>query len=336
MAAVLAGGLTAWLVGAHAATSDALVANWSLTQIHAQAAWPITTGQGITIGVVDSGIDPTAPAVAGKVGATADCVGSGGDEALCRPGLAPDGVGHGTVVASVAAQVAPGVRLVPARAVAGHYGGDDDVSAAIDWVVDHGARVVNVSIADGDTPDIALSPRMTEAVERAWARGVVPVLAAGNTGGVSGYGNVDALVVAATTASGTLASYSAGTNGVKWGVAAPGGIVMLLANGVQLLHEGTSIAAPNVTAAVALLLAHGATPGGAVGRMISTAVPCAGCGHGRIDVAAAFGLTPAPPAPPRPPVTSPATTVPPPPPLDLSVPDPSLLDRAPPLDALTP
>jgi subtilisin family serine protease len=243
--------------------------------------------------------------------------------------LAPDAVGHGTIVASVAAQVAPGARFIAARAVAGHVGGDDDVSAAIDWVVDHGARVVNVSIAGADTPDVPLSPRMTDAVERAWAKGAVAVLSAGNMGGVSGYGRVDALVAAATTASGSLAPYSARTTGVKWGVAAPGSIVMVLSSGLQALHQGTSVAAPNVAAAMALLLAHGDTPDTAMQRLASTAVPCAGCGHGRVDVAAALGVPPTPQAPPRPPPTPPPSTVPPPPPVDLTVPDPSLLDQAP-------
>lgn len=335
-AVALVAGLTAWLVGAHVGASGAEPANWPLYQLRAPEAWPVSTGQGVTIGVVDSGLDPTAPGVVGKVGATADCVGSGGIEALCRPGLAPDAVGHGTIVSSVAAQVAPGARFVAARAVAGRLGGDDDVSAAIDWVVDHGAQVVNISIADVGGADLPLSPRMTDAVERAWARGAVPVLAAGNTGVESGYGNVDALVAAATTASGSLAPYSAQTTTVKWGVAAPGSIVMILSSGAQVLHEGTSVAAPNVTGAVALLLAHGESRDSAVQRLASTAVACAGCGHGRIDIAAALGVVPTPPTTvaPKPVPPSPVPALPPP--VQLTVPDPALLDQAPALETLSP
>jgi subtilisin family serine protease len=163
----------------------------------------------------------------------------------------------------------------------------------------------------------------------------VPVLAAGNTGGQSGYGNIDALVTAATAAGGSLASYSAQTTGVKWGVAAPGTIVMVLPGGLEVTHQGTSVAAPNVAGAVALLLAHGETRDSAMQRLASTAVACAGCGHGRIDVAAALGvpLAPPPTAPPRPSVSS---LPPPPAPVPLNVPDPGLLDQAPGLSDLAP
>jgi subtilisin family serine protease len=194
--------------------------------------------------------------------------------------------------------------------------------------------VVNVSIADVGGADLPLSPRMTNAVERAWARGVVPVLAAGNSGGQSGYGNVDALVAAATTENGSLAPYSAQTAGVKWGLAAPGTITMVLASGVQLVHQGTSVAAPNIAGAVALLLGHGQTRESAIQQLTSTAVPCAGCGHGRVDVAAALGVvrTPPPVVPKAPAPPSTTTTVPVT--VPLPVPDPSLLDQAPSLEAL--
>jgi subtilisin family serine protease len=326
--------LVVWLVGVGAGASGAEQSTWPLAQLRAEEAWPVSTGQGVTIGIVDSGLDPSASAVAGKVGAMADCVGSGGQMTRCRPGLAPDAVGHGTIVASVAAQVAPGAKFVAARAVAGKLGGDDDVSAAIDWVVDHGAQVVNVSIAGEGPTSLTLSPRMSDAVERAWARGVVPVLAAGNSGEASTYGNVDALVAAATTAQGSLAGYSAQTTTVKWGVAAPGAVVMVLPGGQQVTHQGTSVAAPNVAGAVALLLAHGETRDGAVQRLASTAVACTGCGHGRIDVAAALGVVPraAPSTAPPDPKPVPA----PPSPAQLAVPDPGLLDQAPRVEALVP
>ncbi|HEV3354181.1 MAG TPA: S8 family serine peptidase [Acidimicrobiales bacterium] len=337
LALALVAGVTAWLVGFRAGASGADQTNWSLAQLRAPEAWPVSTGQGVTIGIVDSGFDPNAPDLAGRLVAAADCVGSHGDDTMCRPGAAPDLVGHGTIVASVAGQVAPGAKFVAARAVSGKLGGDDDVSAAIDWVVDHGAQVVNVSIAGVDSASVPLSPRMTDAVERAWSRGVLPVLAAGNTGGLSGYGNVDALVAGATTADGTLAPYSAQTTDVKWGVAAPGSVTMVLSSGLQILHEGTSVAAPNVAGAVALLLGHGATRDNAVQELTSTAVRCAGCGRGRIDVAAALGIphprpTIAPATMPPPVHPHPA---PPPPEPALVVPDPNLLNQAPGLDALT-
>jgi hypothetical protein len=327
-AVALLAALSVWLIGFRAGASGAEQSSWSLAQMRVPDAWHVSTGQGVTIGIVDSGADPSAPGLAGKVTASADCVFSGGVASGCRPGSAPDSVGHGTIVASVAAQVAPGARFVVARAVAGKVGGDDDVSAAIDWVVDHGAQVVNVSIAGENAGGVFLTARLAEAVERAWARGVVPVMAAGNTAGTSPYGTLDAVVAGATTADGSLAPYSERTTTAKWGLAAPGSVVMVLPGGAQVTHTGTSVAAPNATGALALLLEHGDRREVAVQRLLSTAVPCAGCGYGHIDVAAALGVPHSPPPPPP----APPPTVPPAPKVaapELLVPDPSMLDRAP-------
>jgi subtilisin family serine protease len=318
--------LTVWLVAARAGSSGAEPASWGLTQMRAPEAWRVSTGQGITIGVVDSGVDPASPGLLGKVVQSADCIGSGGVETGCRAGYALDSFGHGSLVASVAGQVAPGARFVAARAIGpSRMGGDDDIAAAIDWVVSHGAQVVNVSLAVEEGGVVSLSPRLQEAVQKAWARGAVPVLAAGNEGGDSPYGTLDALTVAATTPTGSIAPYSSRTNTAKWGLAAPGSVTAVLSRGRLVTHSGTSVAAPNAAGAVALLLAHGERREAAIQRLLTTAVLCTGCGYGRIDVAAALGIAVPPPAPPT-------TVAPPPPEPDLSIPDPSLLDRAPTLD----
>jgi subtilisin family serine protease len=322
--------VTVWLAAARPGSSSAEQASWGLTQLRAPEAWRVSTGQGVTIGVVDSGVDPASPGVLGRVRESADCVDSGGVESGCRSVPGSDSVGHGSLVASVAAQVAPGVQFVAARAIgATRIGGDDDIAAGIEWVVSHGAQVVNVSMAVEEGGVVSLSPRLQEAVQHAWARGAVPVLAAGNEGGASPYGSLDALTIAATTSAGSIAPYSNRSTTAKWGLAAPGSVSAVLAHGVLVTHSGTSVAAPNAAAAVALLLAHGESRERAIQRLLTTAVPCAGCGYGRIDVAAALGV------PVLPPPLAPATTVAPPPKPepDLSIPDASLLDQAPTLDS---
>ena len=325
--AVAAGAL--WIGGARAGAAGPGPTAWGLAQLRVPEAWTVSQGAGVTVGVVDSGVDPTAPGLTGRIVATADCIGSGGNETGCRPGPAPDLAGHGTLVTSIAAAVAPSATIVVARAVgASRAGYDEDLAAGIDWVVDHGARVVNVSLSDVDAGGTFLSATLAAAVERAWARGAVPVLAAGNLAEMSPYGDLDALVAAATTATGSLAPYSNTTASAKWGVAAPGSVLALLPGGANAIHSGTSIAAPHVAGAVALLLAHGDNRDLAVQHLLSAAVPCSGCGHGRVDIARALGVVPPAVAPPPP---RPAPAAPPP---DLEIPDASLLDRAPSLDAL--
>src|SRR5438067_4994009 len=72
---------------------------WGLLQVGAPAAWAASTGAGVNVGVVDSGIDAGHEDLAGKVVDGANCVGSNGNEARCTSGGTSDVVGHGTHVA---------------------------------------------------------------------------------------------------------------------------------------------------------------------------------------------------------------------------------------------
>ena len=333
--AVAGGGIAAASTGSSSAATPG-TGNWALTQMRATQAWRASTGEGVIIGVVDSGVDPRAPGLSGKILDTADCVGSGGAFSDCRPGAAPDLMGHGTIVTQVAAAMAPGARFVEARGVGDSPAGwSDDIAAGVDWVVDHGAQIVNLSVAEETAGQVVLSPDLADAVERAWARGAIPVVAAGNAGGFSPYGSLDALVVGATTPEGNLATYSDRPATAKWGIAAPGGAVSDLPSGATVQHLGTSIAAPNVSATLALLLAVSADPSAAVRRLIATAVPCPGCGAGRVNAAAALGVPTVNLEPQAPSTVAPTTTttVPAPP---LSVPDAAVLDQAPSLSSLSP
>src|SRR3546814_18999244 len=103
------------LASALAATSDdpALVDDlqWALERIGALDAWDRGTGDGVTIAVVDSGVDLTHEDLADKVEAHVSCIGAGGDPTKCQ-GSAPDDNGHGTPVSGVAPAVTanrPGV-----------------------------------------------------------------------------------------------------------------------------------------------------------------------------------------------------------------------------------
>jgi subtilisin family serine protease len=212
---------------------------WGLTQIGAPSAWASGTGAGVRIGIVDTGVDASQQDLAGKVVASADCIGG-----TCVGGGADD-EGHGTHVAGIAAGsgqfgisgVAPSASLVVAKALDSSGSGSlSDIAAGIAWVVQHGARVVNLSI--GSDPgfaglDCALGgcdvSTLETAADDAWNAGAIPVIAAGNNGGTldliapAGYGSTHAVIVAATGKDATLAGYSSTTSDAAWAVAAPGG-----------------------------------------------------------------------------------------------------------------
>jgi subtilisin family serine protease len=263
-------------------------------------------------------VDSSHPDLAGKIDATANCIGG-----TCRDGGADDGHGHGTIVAGIIAAdtgngrgiagVAPDAHLVVAKAVDDNGTGDvNDINNGIKWVVDHGARIVNLSLGD---PNFLLTSLLgtplRPAVEYAWSRGAIPVLASGNENvgllglGSSNYGGLDALVVGATDKSGSVASYSSPIGNAKWGVVAPGGsgggpgedVLSTYPGGRYAWVAGTSMAAPHVSGALALLLSEGLSPSAAVQKLLSNLdhVSCGtGC-QGRLNVAAAVGSRAAPP-----------------------------------------
>jgi serine protease len=304
-------------------------AQWGLTMVGAPQAWATSTGRGITIGIVDTGVDLTHQDLAAHILASTDCVGSDGDPTQCH-GTGQDDNGHGTHIAGIAnavtnnnigvAGMAPDARLVVAKALdSAGSGSVADINAAIEWVVDHGAEVVNLSLGDSDmlfTSQFGAS--LAQGIEYAWSRGAIPVLAAGNSGvlglgGSSNYGNLDAVVVGAVGRAGTLATYSSPTGTAKWALLAPGGS----ADGIQAddivstywvsgetnqyaYLSGTSIAASFVSGTLALLLAAGLTPTQAVNRLLANVNTLVSCGtasvncHGLLNAAAAVaGLPPA-------------------------------------------
>jgi subtilisin family serine protease len=320
IALVLSSFLVLLLAAPAGASNDAYFAKqWSLERIGAPSAWGTSTGTGIRIGIVDTGVDLQHEDLSGKVVAHTSCVGSGGDPARCT-GSGQDDQGHGTHVAGIAAGVrgngvgiagvAPDAQLVVAKALsATGAGSDPDIVAAIKWVVDHGARVVNLSLGDPNFVFTSLfGTSMREGIEYAWAHGAVPVLAAGNTNifgfGSSDYGDLDAVVVGATGPDDRVASYSSPLGNAKWSIVAPGGAgdgnkdhdvwSTFWMSGKQNSYAalaGTSMAAPQVAGGIALLLAKGLSPEAAVARLLQTANPRVSCGGcpGRMDVAQAVG-----------------------------------------------
>lgn len=161
----------------------------ALAQLGASKAWQLATGAGVTVAVVDSGVDDRNPHLAGAVLQGTDVVRAGTADAGRK-----DTWGHGTTVAGIIAArpvdgsgvrgLAPDARILPVRV---YYGEDfederdgtdpdpDRIAEGIRWAVDNGAQVVNVSMSsDADVP------ALRAAVEHATARGALVVASAGN------------------------------------------------------------------------------------------------------------------------------------------------------------
>jgi subtilisin family serine protease len=293
----------------------------------------------------------------GAAGDPARCSGSGRDDhghGTHVAGVAAAATGNGRGIAGVA----PAADLLivrvlgdsctdPAdRATCTASGTAGDVAAGIRWAVANGADVVNLSLGGGGATPTGPGCPICDALEEAWAAGAIPVLAAGNDAGLpSGFGDEPAVVVAATTRDDERSSYSAAGSDLlaqaRWAVAAPGGegeqdpadcatggrprgvLSTYWLAGLSDQYAclaGTSMAAPHVAGALAVLLSRGLTPLDAVERLLGTAVDLgprgrdATFGEGRIDLAAAVTEPPpavttttaptAPPAPLDPPVAA--------------------------------
>jgi subtilisin family serine protease len=325
------------------ASNDPLFAQqWALAQIGASSAWVHSTGAGVIIGLVDTGVDLQQQDLQGQILASTNCIGANANPAACS-GSGQDDNGHGTHVSGIMvakkdnglgiAGVAPDAKLVVAKALdATGAGADADVEAGIMWVVQHGAKVVNLSLGDGGTLPLGLastggiSAALTAGINYAWQNGAIPVLAAGNNGGGLGsapllaaligsnaaFGALDAVVVGASTPTGAVASYSSPITNDQWAIMAPGGAndgttaddvlstYWTAANPVSdyLTLAGTSMATPHVSGTLADLLAEGYTQQGAVNQLLASAdkaVPCGASCAGLLDASKAVGGPATPP-----------------------------------------
>lgn len=293
---------------------------WALDTIGAPEAHARGTAGGMTIAIVDSGIDLDHEDLAGKIDDRMTCIQTGGDAANCKPG-GDDDHGHGTLVAGIAAAatgndrgiagVAPDARLMAVRVLkddgdGGASGSASDVRAGIRWAVENGADVINLSLGEDVIISGLLGSSLTGAVKDAWDAGIVTVVSAGNTGNDQslfggGYDDVPAIVVTATNRSDEQASYASDVDDAQWGMAAPGGeagdeevgIASTWLDDTYHSAAGTSMAAPHVAGAAATLRSLGLSPDDTVNRLLDTAVDIgppgddSQTGAGRLDLATA-------------------------------------------------
>ncbi|HEU4668659.1 MAG TPA: S8 family serine peptidase [Arthrobacter sp.] len=247
----------------NASGSMTLDAGTADADVDAVEAWSVTTGTGIGVAVLDSGVATDNPDINPKVVARANFTTARNNE---------DNYGHGTHVAGIVAAtkdnsigvagVCPGCTILAGKVLSDTgMGSSSGLANGINWAVDSGAKVINMSLVVG------ASTTLQTAVTNAWSRNVVLVAAAGNGDNQTmtypaAYPNV--IAVGATDNNDSKASFS--THGASWvDVAAPGvsvystfpnhKFVIGRQNGRSQGYDignGTSMAAPIVAAVAAL------------------------------------------------------------------------------------
>jgi serine protease len=295
-------------------------------------------GRGVIVAVLDTGVAYTNR---GRFRRSPDFYGYQfvkGRDFIAHSAYPSDRNGHGTFVAGTVAEatnngrgltgLAYGVRVMPVRVLNGEGNGDAaTIARGVRFAVNHGARVINLSLEFPGGITAADIPELISALRYANRHGVVIVAAAGNEAHAAAAYPARApnvIAVGATTEHGCLASYSNFGSGVT--LVAPGGgpdaslpgdpnchpelpagrdvfqVTFLGTSprrfGIPGGYEGTSMATPHVAAAAALVIASGVlgrhpTPAQVAARLTATARPLGGptdsrlYGAGLLDVAAA-------------------------------------------------
>jgi thermitase len=238
---------------------------WHLPQIQAPGAWDMTTGAGVTIAIVDSGIDPTHPDLAPNLVSGVSYIG----------GSTADVLGHGTHVAGAAAAIGNDVigvagvawaKIMPLVVLnSSNWANYSDIASAITYAADSGARIINVSIAG-----TSASSTMQSAVNYAWNKGSVVFAAAGNysTSSPTYPAACDNVVaISSTNSSDGLSSFSSFGSWID--IAAPGENILTTSNGGGYTYTGgTSLASPIAAGVGALVLSR--NPSLSASALVST------------------------------------------------------------------
>jgi serine protease len=261
---------------------------WHLKKVGAEKAWEYSCGRGVTVAIIDTGVAcwDKGPFSRGTDLSGTRC--EGGYDFVNDRDEASDDHGHGTHVAGTVAQTTNNAKgaaglafcatLMPIKVLSRQgWGTVANVAEGIRYAADEGAQVINLSLGGPIKSSI-----LADAVAHAIQKGVVVVAAAGNSGRSVGYPAAyeGVVAVSATDANDKIAWFS--SRGPELSIGAPGvGVTQQTVcdggkNHCEIFgtFNGTSMAAPHVAGAVALLEASGVTNADAVRAVLAeTAQP---------------------------------------------------------------
>ncbi|WP_286160164.1 S8 family serine peptidase [Streptomyces yunnanensis] len=222
--------------------------------MQAERMWEASTGEGVTVAVIDSGVDGSVPELQGKLL-------PGTEFSTDQHGENYDSLGHGTSMAMIIAGrrsgtsawgLAPGSKILPIRSAGGSW----YMAKSIRYAADHGAKVINVS--EGGPLTEASKADLLPAIEYANAKGSLIFAATGNSGDKGNAKNYPASLpgaigVGAVDKSLKVANFS--TFGPEVALAAPGvGIPTRCTKELlECVAQGTSQATAIASASAALI-----------------------------------------------------------------------------------
>ena len=291
-------------------------ANQLIQTSSTQSAFHVT-GSGITVAVIDTGVDPTNPVLHNLLVSGYDFTrnvngGSEKSDVSTSPDLSQaqtaqvnqrtvavldqrtvavldssqySAFGHGTMTAGIVHLVAPQAKIMPLKAFTANGSGyDSDILRAVYYAVKNGAKVLNMSFDYS-----SYSPELANAIKYANSHGVISVASAGNDGQqvVVYPGGLPSVIDVASTSNSDIQSVFTNYGAPPVWMAAPGeGVMTTYPSGTYAAGWGTSFSAPFVSGTAALMLgANGNCTSSVVASGLAHAhsISDPQLGYGRLD-----------------------------------------------------